>query len=121
TSACAPPSPRWPPIPSGAGQSGPRWPGGDSGKSGGAWSSIIYGDPDYSRRMWRCRGDGLWRPSQMAPLRPGARMRGCVDPEQRLGIDLGIALGGRQRGMAEQFLDGAQIATACEEMRREAV
>ena len=39
-----------------------------------------------------------------------------VDFEQASYIDLGIALGRGQRSMAEQFLDGAQIAAAGQKM-----
>src|SRR5665213_2982104 len=51
----------------------------------------------------------------------GARMRDAVDFEQPLGVDAGVNLGGRQRGVAEQFLDRAQIAAAGQKMGREGV
>jgi hypothetical protein len=41
-----------------------------------------------------------------------ARMRGAVDFEQPLGVDPGVNLGGRERGVAKQFLDRAQVAAA---------
>ncbi len=47
------------------------------------------------------------------------RMRGVIDREQTRGVDFGVALGGRQRGMAEQLLDRPQIAATGEEMRGE--
>ena len=50
---------------------------------------------------------------------PGVRR--LVYLQQVLGLDLGVALGGRQAGVAEQFLDRAQIAAAAQEMRRETV
>ena len=37
------------------------------------------------------------------------------------GVDLGVELGRRERGVAEQFLDPAQVAAAGEEMGREGV
>jgi hypothetical protein len=43
-------------------------------------------------------------------LRPGVGR--FVDLEQMLGLDLGVALGGRQAGVAEQFLDRPEIAAA---------
>src|SRR6478609_1071746 len=47
------------------------------------------------------------------------RMRAGIDFQQPLGIDAGIDLRGRERGMAEQFLDRAQIAAARQQMRGE--
>src|SRR6202034_2168555 len=46
----------------------------------------------------------------------GPGMRAAVDFEQPLGVDAGINLRGRQRGMPEQFLDCAQVAAAGEQM-----
>ena len=50
-----------------------------------------------------------------------AGMRRIVDGEEALGFDRGIALGRRQAGVAQQFLDRAQIAAGAEKMRRKAV
>ena len=50
-----------------------------------------------------------------------SRMRRAIGVEQPVGIDGGIDLRRRQRGVAEQFLDGAQIAAAGQKMRRETV
>ena len=44
-----------------------------------------------------------------------------VDCQQARGIDLGIALGGGKRGVAEQLLDRAQTPTPGEKMGCEAV
>ncbi len=55
----------------------------------------------------------------LSPL--GARMRLVVDGGEPHGVDGGIALRRRQTGVAEQLLDGAEIAAARQEMRREAV
>ena len=44
-----------------------------------------------------------------------------IDRQQARGIDLRIALGGGERGVAEQLLDRAQIPTACEKMGGEAM
>ena len=51
----------------------------------------------------------------------GAGMRVVVDRQQTLGLDRGVALGRRQAGMAEQFLDRAQVAAGAEQVRRKAV
>jgi hypothetical protein len=42
----------------------------------------------------------------------GARMGTFIDVEKPCGIDAGIDLGRRQAGVAEQFLNGAQVAPA---------
>jgi len=42
-----------------------------------------------------------------------------INREQSLGIDRGVNLRGRQGGVAEQFLDRAQIAAARQEMSGE--
>ena len=44
--------------------------------------------------------------------RPIARMRRPVHVEEPGGVDRGVALGRRQRGVAEQFLDRLQVAAA---------
>ena len=46
---------------------------------------------------------------------------GVVDRQQLLRLDFRVALRRRQAGVAEQFLDRAQIAAAAEQMRRETV
>src|SRR6266852_5192614 len=48
-----------------------------------------------------------------------ARVRGAVDFQEPLRVDAGIDLGGRERGVAEQFLDRAQVAAAAQKMGRE--
>ena len=50
-----------------------------------------------------------------------SRVRVAIDVEQPRGVDLGVDLGRRQAGMAEQFLERAQVRAAGEQMRREAV
>jgi hypothetical protein len=45
-----------------------------------------------------------------------ARMGLAIAVEQAIGINRGIDLGGGQGSVAEQFLDGAQVATATEQM-----
>jgi len=47
------------------------------------------------------------------------RMGAAIDFHQPFGIDRGVDLRGRQRGVAEQFLDRAQVAAAGEKMRGE--
>src|SRR5262249_22767122 len=48
-----------------------------------------------------------------------ARMGAAIDLEQVLSVDRGVDLRGRQRGVTEQFLDGAQIAAARQQVRGE--
>ena len=48
-------------------------------------------------------------------------MSGPVDRQHLLGIDGGVPLGGRQRGVAEQLLDRAQVAAASEQVGGEAM
>src|SRR5215208_3664035 len=43
----------------------------------------------------------------------------AIDLEQPLAVDRGVNLRGRKRGMAEQFLDRAQVAAARQKMRGE--
>src|SRR6185437_14259787 len=45
-----------------------------------------------------------------------AWMGAFIDVEQAFGVDRSVNLRGRQRGVAEQFLDGAQIAAARQQM-----
>src|SRR6185436_2501959 len=49
----------------------------------------------------------------------GSWVRRLVDLEQALAIHAGVDLRGRERGVAEQFLDRAQIAAARQEVSRE--
>src|SRR5450759_91550 len=49
----------------------------------------------------------------------GARVRGAVDFQQPLAVDAGVDLRGRERGMAAQFLDRAQVAAAAQQVGRE--
>src|SRR5580692_2304438 len=48
-----------------------------------------------------------------------ARVGGAIGADEAFGVDLGIDLRGRQRGVAEQFLDRADVAAAGEEVRGE--
>src|SRR5215470_6271961 len=54
------------------------------------------------------------RPPRAIYARGGLRPRVsvAVDLEQALGVDRGVDLGRRQRGVAQQLLDGAEIAAA---------
>ena len=47
------------------------------------------------------------------------RMSAAIDFKQTIGVNSRIDLRRRERGVAEQFLDGAQIAAARQQMRRE--
>src|SRR3546814_79219 len=53
--------------------------------------------------------------------RPVPGMRRAVHVEQPGSVDGGVALGGRQRGVPQQFLDGAQVAAAAEQVGGEGV
>ena len=48
-------------------------------------------------------------------------MGGAVGVEQALGIDGGVDLRGRERGVAEEFLDGAEVGAPAKEVGGEAV
>lgn len=52
-------------------------------------------------------------------MRLSARMKSAVRLFKPLGADVRVDLGSRDVGMAEQFLDHAQIRTTFEEMRSE--
>src|SRR5689334_4295572 len=67
-----------------------------------------------SRTMYR-----TYRPAQGAPGRSRARVSVAIDFHQPLGVNRGVHLGGGQGGVAEQLLDGAQIAAARQQMRGE--
>src|SRR5262245_4744153 len=58
-----------------------------------------------------------------AKITPGKRSSAGVGAgvglEQMLAIDLGIALRGREAGMAQQLLDGAEIGAGAQQMRGE--
>src|SRR5580704_8178370 len=46
----------------------------------------------------------------------GARMGAAIDLEQPFAVDRGVDLRGRQGGVAEELLDGAQVAAARQQM-----
>ena len=48
-------------------------------------------------------------------------MRALVDGDELVHLDLGVPLRGRERGVAEQLLDRAQIPARREQVRHEAV
>ena len=48
-------------------------------------------------------------------------MRAVVHPSQAAGVDVAVDLRRRQRAVAEQLLDGAEVGAALQEMRRECV
>src|SRR6516165_2370012 len=48
-------------------------------------------------------------------------MSAAIGLDQALGVHGGVDLRGRERGMAEQFLDRAQIAAASQQMRGKGV
>src|SRR6185369_14201536 len=47
---------------------------------------------------------------------PGAGMGVAIDLAQPHGIDIGVTLRGAERGVAQQFLDAAQIAARTQQM-----
>src|SRR5258706_8391973 len=49
----------------------------------------------------------------------GAGMRGAVDFQQPLAVDAGVNLRGRERSVAEQLLDRAQVAASAQKGGRE--
>src|SRR3954463_2983826 len=62
------------------------------------------------RKCVRALADARGRRKENVPS--GAGMRRLIDLEQPLAVDTGIDLRGGERGVAEQFLDRAQIAAA---------
>src|SRR5690349_20772338 len=48
-------------------------------------------------------------------------MRAVVDLAQPAGVDVAVYLGRRERAVAEQLLDRAQVGAALEQVRREGV
>src|SRR5205085_1072636 len=67
------------------------------------------------RASWRLGGE-----AESATL-ARTRMSAFVDLQQMRLIDFGVALGRRERGVAEEFLDGAQVAAGAEQMGGEGV
>ena len=76
---------------------------------------------DRARRLDRSAGALASRQRARLLSALGAGMGLLIDGQQSGGIHLGVALGGRERGMAQQLLDRAQIAAAGQEMGGEAV
>ena len=62
-----------------------------------------------------------WYASATCLLAPGAGVGVFVDIHQQAGVDFGIALRGRQGGMAEQFLNGPEVAATGQQVSRKAV
>ena len=69
--------------------------------------------------MRRSAGQALAAIGDGVRVRSGAGVGAVVGLEQMRAVDLGIALRGREAGVAEQLLDGAQIGAGAEEMRGE--
>ena len=69
----------------------------------------IAGKPAKRPSIWRA-----FATSASLPLRP--RMGGAIDGAEARGVDVGVALGGRQAGVAQQLLDGAQIAAGAQQV-----
>ena len=44
-------------------------------------------------------------------------MRAAIGPQQLLAVDLGVNLRGRERSVAELFLDDAQVGAVVEQVR----
>src|SRR5688572_11325133 len=49
----------------------------------------------------------------------GAWVRRAIDRAQARRVDVGVALGGRQAGVPQQLLDGAQVAAGRQQVGRE--
>src|SRR3954447_18520706 len=62
---------------------------------------------------------GLFSPFSLIFSLTRTRMRRTIGGQQSSSVDGGIQLRGRKRGVAEEFLDGAQIAAAAQKMRGE--
>src|SRR5690348_14215712 len=72
------------------------------------------------RRRWTTRTRR--RPQGLRRSRPRRmRMRLRIGAEQGRGVDLRIALGGAERGVPEEFLDGAQVGAGAQQVRGERV
>src|SRR5579864_1990478 len=81
------------------------------------------GKPDFGWGDGPGASAGILRGPLRSHLRmteySGARVGGAVGADQALGVDFGIDLRRRQRGMTEQFLDRAEVAAAGEQVRGE--
>src|SRR5919198_2263919 len=85
-----------------------------------------------SRGTWPARWPASWReassslPGSPPPstastdqLRPW--VRAVIDPAQPLAVDVGVDLGRRERAVAEELLDGAEVGAALDEVCGEGV
>src|SRR5688572_12027428 len=67
------------------------------------------------QRVGRPRRGTVWDALALAShLR--ARMGRPVDGAETCRVDVGVALGGREAGMAQQLLDGAQVAAGAQQV-----
>ena len=58
---------------------------------------------------------------QLSPVEAGSASLADVEAVEAAGVDVAVDLGGRERGVAEQLLDRAQVGAALEQVRRERV
>src|SRR5258707_317436 len=91
-------------------------------------TTVIPGRATSARTRNPDKGSNFWIPGSLATRVPrnddrdsGAGMRHLIHLEQPLAVDAGVDLRGRKRGVAEQFLDRAQVAAAGEQVGRERV
>jgi hypothetical protein len=63
----------------------------------------------------RARGDAA------GPGSSGAGVRAVVDAPQAAAVHVAVQLGGRERAVAEELLDRAEVGAALQEVRRERV
>src|ERR1044071_3305363 len=76
----------------------------------GRMATVMSGVPGC--RAVQCHNAGICANTRrLSPASAsGAGMGGLVDLQQVLGVDLGVALGGGERGVPQQLLDGPQVA-----------
>src|SRR5262245_15079355 len=86
-----------------------------------SWSLPVNGNSStIERTMWPAQGasQGCQRYDRGVSA---ARMGAAIDLQEPLAVDAGIDLRGRERGVAEQFLDRAKVAAAGQQMRGKGV
>src|SRR5262245_30399127 len=72
--------------------------------------------PTIDRTIWPAQG-GTLRCQPYDEGMSAAWMGAAVDFQQAFAVDAGVYLRGRERGVAEQLLDRAEIAATGQEMR----
>src|SRR5579863_3912515 len=80
-------------------------------------AGLYQGHPGRRRRPRAAAARGVARSGAAA----GARVRAAVDRKQPLHLDVGVFLGGRERGVPEQLLDRPQVGAALQQVGGEGV